>query len=154
MIAHQPFELGLALVGPPQPLLGEILLEVQDLAPLLDLFSGLGRVRPLVELHHELRAAVLLPGFIGTPKFVFRAGLGVGHRGAEALPEDANEEVTNLETQDLIDEPLWPFGMNAGLGVGLPTHELQPQATLRRDTPIDLGQDGGQSVAFGLHIAG
>ena len=154
MMAHEPFELGLALVGPPQPLLGEILLELQDLRPLVELFSGLRRVRSLVEIHHDLWAAVLLPGFIGASKFVFRTGFGVGHRGAQALPKNADEEVTILETQDLIDEPLWPFGMNAGLGVGLPTHELQPQATLRRDTPIDLGQDGGQSVAFGLHIAG
>jgi hypothetical protein len=73
MVAHQFLKLRLAPVGPPQALLGEALLKIQYLAPLVRFRFGLGCRCPLVEVDHDLRATVLLPGGIGPQEFVFGA---------------------------------------------------------------------------------
>ena len=73
MVTHQFLKLRLAPIGPPQPLLGKALLEFQHLAPLVRLRFGFWCRCSLVEVDHDLRAAVLLPGGIGPQEFVFRA---------------------------------------------------------------------------------
>jgi hypothetical protein len=73
MVAHQFLKLRLAPVRPPQAFLREALLKIQYLAPLVRFRFGLGCRCPLVEVDHDLRATVLLPGGIGPQEFVFRA---------------------------------------------------------------------------------
>jgi hypothetical protein len=95
--AHEPLELRSAAIGPPQSLLGELALEFQDLPPLVGLFFRPGRVCPLVEVDHKVRAAVLLPDLVGPAEFVVRAGSRVLHRGAKTFPKDANEDIAVLD---------------------------------------------------------
>src|SRR5438876_7719657 len=111
VVAHQFLKLRFALIRPPQALFGEALLEVQYLAPLVCLRSGLGHRGSLVEIDHDLWTAVLLPRGVGPQEFVFSTRAGIIRWRAKTLPEDAEEHVALLDAQDGIDQPLRSFGV-------------------------------------------
>ena len=71
VVAHQFLKLRFAPIRPPQALFGKALLKFQYPAPLVCLRFSLGRRRSLVEIDHDLRAAVLLPRGVGPQEFVF-----------------------------------------------------------------------------------
>jgi hypothetical protein len=97
VVAHQAFKLCLPVVGPPQPLLGELLLKCEYFPQLVEFVQLLWHVRLLVKVHHNVRPLVLLPGRVGTPKFVLGAGLRLQRWRAKPLPEDANEHIAVLD---------------------------------------------------------
>ena len=85
---------------------------------------------------------------------MFRAGLGVAHWLAKAFPEDADEDVTAVDPEKRIDQALRTEGMKTRVRVRLPSAQLQPQAMLAGDTPVDVVHHPGQEVALGLDVTG
>ena len=53
------------------------------------------------------------------------AGPGVFNWCAEALPKNADDDVRVLDAKDGVDEALWTFEMETGIGIGLPTDGFQ-----------------------------
>ena len=97
MPAHQRFKLCFPAVRPPQPLLGEARPEGEYLRPLLGFCGRLRGISPLIEVHHDVRALVLLPSLVGALEFVRCPGAGIGHGGAEMLPKNSDEDVAVLD---------------------------------------------------------
>ena len=97
VLTDKPFKLWLALVGPPEPFLGEIFLEGQNLAPLVRFRLRFGFVGPLIEVHHDVWTARALPRVVGAAKFVLGARVGILHRSAEAFPKNPDEDVAVLD---------------------------------------------------------
>ena len=56
---------------------------------------------------------MFLPRLIGAADFVLCAGGAVLGRGAESLPENANDNIAVLDVQNWIDEALWTLRMKA-----------------------------------------
>ena len=97
MPAHQLFKLRFPSVRPPQSLLGEARTEGEYLRPLLGFYWRLRGVGPLIEVHHDVGTLVLLPCLVGALEFVRCPGAGIGHRRAEMLPKNPDEDVAVLD---------------------------------------------------------
>src|ERR1700730_3084437 len=85
---------------------------------------------------------------------MFRTRLGGAHRGAEAPPENADQDVAFFNLQDRVDESLRPLGMEAGMGVGFPAVNIEVKAARSGGIAIHFLDDAGNDFALGFDIAG
>ena len=90
-------KLRLPSVRPPQAFLGEILSELQHLTPLLGFRLRLRCVCLLIEVHHDVWAAALVPRLVSSLEFVCRPGAGIVYRSAKTLPEEADKDIAVLD---------------------------------------------------------
>jgi hypothetical protein len=151
VLARQPFEL-LDLRVTPAQLLRHRRTEVQHALPLRRL-DRLRRTCPRAEVDHHVRPAALLPCRPGAVQLVLGPRTRVVGRGAEAFPEDADDEIRLGNVHDLVDQALGPLQMQPRSRIRLPSPQRQPPAPRRGDTAVELVDHPLQHLALGLDVA-
>src|SRR4051812_14813633 len=107
MLCEQPAKLLGVLVVPGQALLLEVGPELKDLPFLGGLLRRLERCRALAEVEHDLGSAPLPERLDRPAEFLLGPRAGPWRRRAEAVPEDAEEQVVLRHVSDLgVDERL------------------------------------------------
>src|SRR5271157_475026 len=154
VVSQQVSELLLALKGPPQALLGEVLLKLQHQAALVGLFFGFELVSLLIKVEEDLGAALLLPGFIRRLILMLRTRQGISHRCAVPLPQNPDKYVALGDAQDGVNQRLWTASMEAGKGIRLPAGNFQHEVALVRHAAIDLAYYRLNGIPLGLNVGG
>lgn len=154
MPPREPLEFRGVRETPPEALLKHrVGLEPPHGRPLGFFFGRESRRLARVEIDHDLGSPGLLPRAVGPANLMLGARGGSRHRGAKALPKNADQEVALGNLQGPVYLRLGAVAVETRKRIGLPAHDVEVDAQEFADPAIEFIGDDCETVAFGFHIA-